>query len=105
MQQRTDAVRRRSVQDQRDQQEQLEQTGRHVQKNLLESAGPLKQDALATPGLSCDPPSGRKCRLPFPAVHVSRARRSRSAFAMTDTELKLMAAAASIGLMSSPVTG
>jgi hypothetical protein len=35
----------------------------------------------------------------------SRTRRSLSAFPMTDTELKLMAAAASIGLSKTPKTG
>jgi hypothetical protein len=37
--------------------------------------------------------------------HHRRTSRSRSAFAMTDTELKLMAAAATIGLSSRPKAG
>ena len=38
-------------------------------------------------------------------VHQIRARRSRKAFAITETELKLIAAAAIIGLRSTPKSG
>lgn len=41
----------------------------------------------------------------LPVPLYTRAERSRSAFPMTDTELKLMAAAAIIGLKSTPSTG
>lgn len=46
-----------------------------------------------------------RCSGPRSFITYTRARRSRRAFAMTETELRLIAAAAIIGLRSQPVIG
>ena len=64
---------------------------------------PQKQKSARTLALRPFAPS--RGQLASPVPHPNLARRNRNAFAITDTELKLIAAAASMGLSNRPNAG